>query len=77
VLSKQSDVEAVYRRGDWHGWNDIVRWFERKLEHDDQADNELSEAETQELLGKFRQLDKSGREFTSDPAEAYRILQSV
>ncbi|MEO3780550.1 hypothetical protein ABGB16_27820 [Micromonospora sp. B11E3] len=74
---QQSDVEVVYRRGDWHSWHDIVRWLERGLSRDQQADNELSEVESRELLDGFRKLDQQATPFTTDPAHAYRVLQSV
>lgn len=73
----ESDIEVVYRRGDWSNWTDIVRWLERGLSRDEQADNELSEAESRELLEGFRRLDQRGEKFTSDPRAAYRALQSV
>ncbi|MEV0809820.1 hypothetical protein [Micromonospora sp. NPDC050200] len=67
----------VYRLGDWHNWHDIVRWLERGLSRDQQADNELSEVESRELLDGFRQLDQRGERFTTDPAAAYRALQTT
>ncbi|WP_146604079.1 hypothetical protein [Micromonospora deserti] len=74
---QQSDIEVVYRRGDWHSWSDIVRWLEQGLSRDQQADNELSEAESRQLLDDFRTLDQQGKGFTTDPADAYRVLQSI
>ncbi|PSK64072.1 hypothetical protein B0E53_03977 [Micromonospora sp. MH33] len=74
---RQSDVEVVYRRGDWHSWGDIVHWLERGLSRDQQADNELSEAESRQLLDDFRKLDQQGTEFIDDPGRAYRQLQSI
>jgi hypothetical protein len=73
----ESDIEVVYRRGDWNNWTDIVRWLERGLSQDEQADNELSEAESRQLLEGFRRLDQRGEKFTSDPKTVYRKLQSV
>lgn len=74
---QQSDVEVVYRRGEWHSWGDIVQWLERGLSRDQQADNELSEAESRQLLDDFRKLDQQGKRFTDDPGRAYKELQSV
>ncbi|MDZ5442305.1 hypothetical protein U2F26_06100 [Micromonospora sp. 4G57] len=74
---QKSDVEVVYRRGDWNSWSDIVRRLEGGLSRDQQADNELSEAESRQLLDGFRRLDQKGERFTDDPAGAYRALQSV
>lgn len=74
---QKSDIDVVYRRGDWHSWRDIVNWLERGLSHDEQADNELSEKESHELLDDFRKLDQRGEKFTTDPNAAYRALQSV
>jgi hypothetical protein len=73
----RSDIEVVYRRGDWHSWKDIVNWLERGLSQDSQADNELSAAESQQLLQDFRQLDKRHEKFTNDPAAAFKSLQKV
>jgi hypothetical protein len=73
----KSDIEAVYRRGDWSSWGDIVKWLEKGLQHDEQADNELSEKESHELLDDFRRLQGNGTPFTGDPAEAYRALQQA
>lgn len=73
----QSDVEVVFRRGDWHSWGDIVHWFESRLRTDEQVDNEISEQETQELLAGFKRLNERREKFTNDPARAFRVLQSV
>ncbi|HEY0700196.1 MAG TPA: hypothetical protein VGD43_20625 [Micromonospora sp.] len=74
---QQSDIEVVFRRGDWDSWADIVRWLERGLSRDEQADNELSAAESRQLLDDFRELDQRRQRFTRDPQEAYRALQSI
>lgn len=71
----QSDIEAVYRGGGWSSWGDIVSWLAKGLRQDEQADNELGEVESRELLDDVRQLQKEGRPFTSDPGEAFRTLQ--
>jgi hypothetical protein len=73
----QSDVEVVYRRGDWHSWADIVRWFEKQLRTSKQADNEFSAQESQQLLEGFKRLNERGEKFTNDPEKAFRALQSV
>ncbi|WP_200207856.1 hypothetical protein [Micromonospora coerulea] len=54
-----------------------MRWLERGLSRDQQADNELSEAESRQLLNGLRTLDQKGERFTDDPVGAYRALQSV
>lgn len=74
---QKSDVEVVYRRGEWHSWRDVVHWLERGLSRDQQADNELSEAESRQLLDDFRKLGQQGKRFTDDPGRAYRELQSI
>lgn len=73
----QSDVEVVYRRGDWHSWADIVQWFEKQLRTNKQADNEFSAQESQQLLEGFKRLNERGAKFTDDPEKAFRALQSV
>lgn len=54
-----------------------MHWLERGLGRDQQADNELSEAESRQLLDDFRKLDQQGKRFTDDPGHAYRKLQSI
>jgi hypothetical protein len=73
----ESDIEVVYRRGEWNSWKDIVHWLERGLSQDSQADNELSAAESQQLLQDFRQLDKRHEKFTQNPSAAFKALQKV
>jgi hypothetical protein len=73
----ESDIQVVYRRGEWHSWKDIVNWLERGLSQDSQADNELSAAESQQLLQDFRQLDQRHEKFTQDPSAAFKALQKV
>ncbi|MBO4210842.1 hypothetical protein [Micromonospora echinofusca] len=74
---QQSDVEVVYRRGDWRSWSDVERWLERGMSRDQQADNELSEAESRQLLDDVRQLARRGDDLPPDPAGAYRALRAV
>lgn len=73
----QSDIEVVFRRGDWHSWSDIVHWFEKRMRKSKQADNEFSAQESQQLLEGFRRLNERGEKFTTDPEKVYRALQSV
>ena len=77
AVYKESDVELVYGRGDWNSWDDIVGWFQKRLQSDDQADNELGEQETHELLEDFRRLSEKGEPFTSDPKKAFEALQAA
>ncbi len=66
----QSDVRAVYRRGLWHSWNDIVSWIER----DGTRDNELTPGEAVALVEDARTLAQNNTRFTSDPRHAYQEL---
>jgi hypothetical protein len=67
----QSDVEAVYRRGDWHDWGAVRRWIEREGE----GDNELTPGEVHHLGEDVKCLQDDGSPFIGGPAEAYRALR--
>lgn len=65
-----SDVEAVYRRGDWHDWGQVRRWIEREGEQD----NELTPGEVHHLGEDIRCLQDDGVGFVPDPRQAYQVL---
>lgn len=44
---------------------------------DEQADNELSEAQSRELMDGFRHLADRGLPFASDPDAAYQALRTM
>ncbi len=63
------DMEAVYHRGQWHSWQDIISWLEKYGERD----NELTPGETVALAEDVRSLLSSGGAFTSDWKQAYQM----
>lgn len=74
---RKSDIDVVYSRGDWHSWDDIVNWMERRLSGDQQIGNEFSEVESGQLLTDFKRLQQNGTPFTADPQQAFDELQKV
>ncbi len=67
-----SDVEVLYRRGDWHNWRDMIHWLETQGERD----NELTPGEVIAMTEDLRRLEDSGAEFTKDPRKAYEAMSS-
>lgn len=67
----QSDVEVVYRRGDWQSWGPMRRW----VEHHGEADNELTPGEVHHLGEDIKCAEDKGVAFPSDPGEAYQQLR--
>lgn len=65
----ESDVEVVYRRGQWRSWDDVIRWLETKGEQD----NELTPGEVIAMVEDFRRLNQSGVPFTNDPHRAFQL----
>lgn len=53
---KQSDVEALFRRGDFGSWDELLTYLEGRLQHDEQVDNEFSEVESREIVADVRKL---------------------
>ena len=48
------DMKALYRRGDWHNWQEEIRW----LENHGEADNELTPGETIAMVEDLRSLNQ-------------------
>jgi hypothetical protein len=63
----ESDVEAVWRRGDWHNYQDVVKW----LETEGNDDNELTPGEVQAMDQDIKRLMNDGKPFSSDPDQVY------
>ncbi len=64
-----SDMELVYRRGDWHSWQDEIKWLEQFGEHD----RRLTPGETIAMVEDLRSLQQAGAPFTKDPDRAYQM----
>ncbi|MGE5620364.1 MAG: hypothetical protein ACM3US_14050 [Sphingomonadaceae bacterium] len=65
-----SDMEVVYRRGDWHNWDEIIHWLETQGERD----NELTPGEVIAMVEDLRMVRDSGAAFTKDPRKAYELV---
>lgn len=64
---RQSDIDVVLSRGDWHNWHDAVHW----LEAEGEGDNELTGAEVSAMAEDFRALQEQGVPFSKDPIEVF------
>lgn len=67
---RQSDVEIVFRRGDWRDWDDAIHW----LEAEGEGDYELTEEEVNAMAEDFRKLEQQGVPFSNDPAVVFEEL---
>ena len=64
-----SDMQVVFRRGDWHSWGDVIHWLATQGERD----NELTPGEVIAMVEDLRQVEKSKAPFTKDPHKAYDL----
>lgn len=48
----QSDVESLFRRGDWQDWDSMIEW----LRENGDADNEFTPGEVKSMVGDFSKL---------------------
>jgi len=69
----QGDVKALYKRGDWHNWQEEIGWLQQYGERD----NELTPGETVAMCEDLRSLMKSGVTFTNDPGQAYKMAHKL
>jgi hypothetical protein len=67
---QRSDVEVVFRRGDWHSWDEVIDWLGDRGE----ADNELTPGEVIAMKEDFENLKKQGEKFTNDPDAVFRMI---
>jgi|GEM_PF-4653870 hypothetical protein len=70
---EEEDVLALYQRGDWHSWEEIIRW----LEGPGRTDPALTPNEVVYLLDDLRRLRERGVPFTADPRRAYLLARSL
>jgi len=66
---QQSDMETLYRRGDWHSWRDEIKW----LEQNGEQDRKLTPGQTLALTEDLRSLDEARAPFTENPNQAYKL----
>lgn len=74
---KQSDVEALFRRGDFGSWDELLTYLEGRLQHDEQVDNEFSEVESREIVADVRKLRDTHAPFSTDPHRAFETLRKA
>jgi hypothetical protein len=68
---RKSDMEVVYRRGNWRSWDDIITWLQRE----GADDSELVGAEVEKMIEDIRHVREQHKEFVNDPAKAYEIVR--
>lgn len=66
---RESDVEVVYRRGQWRNWDDVINWLETKGEQD----NELTPGEVIAMTEDFRRPRQGGAQFINDPHQVFQM----
>lgn len=65
----ESDMKALFSRGQWHNWNEAIDWLKKSGERD----NELTPGEVIAMVEDLEKLQKSGAAFTNDPAKAFEL----
>lgn len=66
---RQSDVEVLFRRGNWRNWDDAIHW----LEENGEADSELAPGEALALRADLMTLRDMGFKFIHKPDELYKM----
>ncbi|HEX2924115.1 MAG TPA: hypothetical protein VHS06_12565 [Chloroflexota bacterium] len=65
-----SDMQAVYRRGHWNSWDEIIGWLKAHGE----GDNELTPGETAAIVEDLQGVRDARVPFTNDPRKAYDLV---
>ena len=68
-----SDMQLVYRRGNWGNWNDVLSW----LKQYGRGDNRLTPGETAGLIEDIRQLKNKKVPFTGNPKKAFELAHGI
>lgn len=68
----ESDVEVLFRRGDWRNWDDALNWLKEYGE----ADNELTPGEVIAMKEDLEQIAKKGEKFTTDAARVCSMARA-
>jgi hypothetical protein len=63
------DVQALYRRSEWHNWREAIKW----LQEFGEQDNELTPGETVAMVEDLRSLAESRAPFVMNPEQAYKM----
>ncbi len=64
-----SDMEVLYRRGEWHNWQEEIDWLQRFGEQD----RKLTPGETVAMAEDLRSVQESGAAFTPNPDQAFQM----
>ncbi len=64
-----SDVEVLFRRGNWQNWDDAIQW----LEENGEADEDVGSSEARAMREDLLRLRDAGFRFTHKPDEVYRM----
>ena len=67
----KSDLEVVFRRGEWSSWNEVIDW----LKEHGEADNELTPGEVIAMKRDLEQLKQQGKQFTADADAVYKLTK--
>jgi hypothetical protein len=67
----KSDLEVVFRRGEWRSWNEVIDW----LKEHGEADNELTPGEVIAMKRDLEQLKQQGKPFTADVDAIYQLTK--
>ncbi len=65
----QSDMEALWRRGEWHSYQDAIHWLETK----GNDDNELTPGEVMAMEEDLKKLEQENKPFVNNPAEVFNM----
>lgn len=70
---QQSDVEAVYERGEWNSWEEIIHW----LRTEGMNDGRFLPREVAHMIADFTTLAIERRPFLDNPADAFGAAKSL
>ncbi|MGE5307867.1 MAG: hypothetical protein ACM3OC_02125 [Deltaproteobacteria bacterium] len=65
-----SDVEAVWRRGDFNSYQEVEQWLKAR----GNADNELTPGEVMAMEEDIMKLEQQNAQFTKDPDQAFTMM---
>jgi hypothetical protein len=66
-----SDIEHVFRRGEFRDWRDVLKW----LDEHGMDDRRLTPGEAKHMREDFERLRKAKVKFTNDPKQAYELAR--
>lgn len=66
-----SDLEVLFRRGEWRSWKEAIDW----LKDHGEADNELTPGEVIAMKQDLEQLAQQGKPFTAHAGAVYQMTK--